>query len=420
MLLDNSLKIVFGLIVGVWVARYVGPDNFGKINYALAFITLFSSVSGLGLNEIVVRDILIFPSHSNKIMGTSFILKVLASVVTALLSIFIALIFFKEDKDVVIISIILSFTLLFKTAEIIKCWNEAKLQVKYSVIIENIVFTIMTGLKVAVIVYKLSYLYIVWITLLESILVFFLLLYFYNFKDNKLTNLSFDVTEAKRLFRDSWPLMFSSLAIMIYMKIDQIMLGKMIGSKGVGDYTAALRISEIWYMFPMLIVTSVFPKILEAKKVSIKKFNIKVKLMFDILVNFSILISIIITFFSSKIIYYLYGSNFASSSPILKIHIWASVFVFMGVASSKLYTTDNLQKISMYRTLSGAILNIILNLFLIPKYQGVGAAWATVISYSFVAYFLDFFSLKTRYLFYIKTKSLFTFPNIILNLKKND
>jgi len=420
MLLDNSLKIVFGLFVGVWVARYLGPDNFGKINYALAFVTLFASISNLGLNEIIVRDIIKFPNKINVLIGTTFLLKFFAAALTVFISIVLALFFFKEDQDVIIISIILSFTLIFKSADVIKSWNESQLKVKHSVIIENIVFTIMTLLKILVITYGLSYLYIVWITLFESILVFIFLLYVYNYKDNKLTNLAFDYSEAKRLLRDSWPLMFSSLAIMIYMKIDQIMLGKMIGNKGVGDYTAALRISEIWYMFPMLIVTSVFPKILESKQISTDNFNKKVKFMFDILINFSILISILITLFSNKIIYLFYGSTYLYSSPILQIHIWASVFVFMGVASSKLYMIDNLQKVSMYRTFFGAGLNIILNIFLIPKFQGIGAAWATVISYSFVAYFLDFFNYKTRYLFYIKTKSLFTFPNLIFKLKSND
>jgi len=193
---------------------------------------------------------------------------------------------------------------------------------------------------------------------------------------------------------------------MIYMRIDQIMLSEMVNDYEVGTYSAALKLSEIWYIIPAIICNSFFPSIIEAKKLSQKNYFRRIQKLFDILLLISLLIAVFVTLFSSLIIDVLYGDQYKNAAIILAIHIWTAVFVFLGVGSSNFFIIENLQIKGLTRTVLGAVLNIILNLILIPKFLAVGAAVATLISQFFSSYGFDLLSRKTYVLFKMKTRSI--------------
>ena len=199
---------------------------------------------------------------------------------------------------------------------------------------------------------------------------------------------------------------------MLYMRIDQIMIKEMLGEREVGLYSAAIRLSEAWYFVPTIITTSLFPAIVNAKKTSEKLYHERLQRLYTTLVWMAIAVAVPMTFFSDWLITLLYGEAYKDAGQVLIIHIWAGVFVSIGVASGSWFTGENLQHYAFYRTLLGAIINVILNLTLIPNFGLIGAAIATVIAQSMAALFFDLLTIKTRVVFYMKLKTLY-FANLI-------
>jgi len=191
---------------------------------------------------------------------------------------------------------------------------------------------------------------------------------------------------AKRLLRDSWPLILSGVAISIYMRIDQVMIKNMLDAKAVGNYAVAVRLSEVWYFIPMAITSSVFPAIINAKKVSEKLYYSRLQKLYDLITWLAIGIALSMTLLANDIIRILFGTQYQVAAGVLRIYVWAGIFVFLGVASSQYLIAENYTKISFYRTFIGAIVNVVLNIIMIPKYGINGAAIATLVSY-FVSVF---------------------------------
>ena len=184
------------------------------------------------------------------------------------------------------------------------------------------------------------------------------------------------------------------------------MLGEMVGDKEVGIYSAAVRVSEMWYFIPVIIATSVFPYIVSLKKNSQELYYARIQYFYNVMTLIGLSAAIIITFSSQWVIGLLFGQAYIEAASILSLHIWSGIFVCLGVASGRWLIVENLQRYSMYRAISGMTANIILNLLLIPKYKGYGAALATLGSVSLSAYFFDFLHIKTRRNFFMKTRSL--------------
>ena len=203
--------------------------------------------------------------------------------------------------------------------------------------------------------------------------------------------------------------MLSSMVIAFYMKIDQIMIKEILNTEAVGQYAAATRMSEAWYFIPMVISSSLFPAIINSKEKSEELYNSRLQKLFDLMVWMAIAIALPMTFFSDWLVELLYGNQYGEAGGVLSVHIWAVLFVFLGVASGKWYINENFQKLSFWRTFYGMIINVILNFILIPKYGIIGAAFATLISQAMAAYFFDAFNKETRIMFFMKTKTLIPF-----------
>jgi O-antigen/teichoic acid export membrane protein len=200
------------------------------------------------------------------------------------------------------------------------------------------------------------------------------------------------------------------------MKIDQIMIGDLLNDKEVGIYSAAVRISEIWYFIPGIITISVFPSVIKMKEENQLNYRLRMRKLYSLMAVLSITIAIIVTFLSHSIIFFLYGSEYLASSQILLVHIWSGVFVFLGVASSQYLVAENFTKIIFQRTFAGALINVLLNFYLIPRYGGLGAAYSTLIAY-FVATFSIIFYKKSREQAYLMLTSFY--PKNILKIFRN-
>jgi PST family polysaccharide transporter len=411
---DKVLRMGLGLLVGVWVARYLGPEQFGLFSFALAFVGMFGAVAGLGLQSIVVRDMVRDPSCKEETLGTAAILQMVGGLLAY--GCVMGTIFWLRPDDGLakLLVAILGSVMLFKFSEVAIYWFESQVLSKYIVWVQNGCFLVFAAIKVGLIVSNAPLLAFVWTTAAEALMVAVLILFMLGLRGPNLKKLRFSLLRAKTLLVDSWPLLLSSMAIMVYMKIDQIMLGQMLGDDAVGIYSAAVRISEVWYFIPMMIVASVFPAILEAKKRDETQYLQRLQRLYDLMAWLSVAIALPMTFISTPIVVALFGPAYAESGPVLAIHIWASVFVFLGVASSQWFVAENRQILSFQRTLLGALGNVILNLVLIPDFGPIGASVATVVAYAIAAFFADVMQKETRQTFVMKLNSMNIFRSIHL------
>lgn len=402
---DQVLRMGTSLVVGVWVARYLGVQQYGILNYAIAFVALFSPIANLGLDSIVVRDLVRDGLEREKILGTTFWLKLFGGFVSLLLALTCILFLRQNDYLTVWIVVILATAGIFQAFDTIDFWFQSQVQSKYTVVAKNTSFLVIALVRVALIQMQAPLIAFAWTALAEIGLGGIGLAIVYRVKGWSLSLWRWSLPLAKKLLKESYPLILSGFTIMIYMRTDQIMLGQMIGDSAVGNYSAATRISEMWYFIPMAITSSVSPAIYEAKESSEVLYYQRIQKLLRLMVGISIFIAIPMTFFADTIITMLFGDGYAEAKTILAIHIWASLFVFLGVATSPWFIAENLTNLSLRRTLIGAITNIILNLFLIPRYAGFGAAIATVISQAFASFLSNAINPETQKLFIIQIKS---------------
>jgi polysaccharide transporter, PST family len=403
---ESIFKNLVGVFVFALVARYLGPEQFGLMSYALAFVALFSFLSSLGLEGIFVRDIVSNPDKKAEYLGSTFFLKILGSLTMVFVVGLAIFIVEPENQLIQLFVVILTFSHIFKSFYVIDLWFQSKVQSKYSVYSRSSAFFIISLTKITLILVGAPLVIFIMVMALEAFLVSVFLIYFYSKRGEiafRKWKIKIDVMKA--LLKDSWPLMLSSIAIIIYMRLDQIMIGNIMGEAQVGIYSAAVKISEAWYIIPGVITTSVFPSIISTCKKNKKSYLKKIQILYDGFLWFTIPSALIITLIAPFIINLLYGTDYALAANILSVHIWAGIFVFWGYVNGKYLIVENHTKIMLKITVIGAILNIILNLILINLFGAFGAAIATLISQIFTGTILIYLFTNSRLLFKMQVKA---------------
>ena len=402
---EKILRMIVGLFVGIWVARYLGPEQFGLLSYAGAFVGIFTAISTLGLDGIIVRELVKDESKRDVLLGTAFRLKLIGAF-GVLLFLAIAVNFTSNDRFTNVLIFIIASATIFQSLNVVDMYFQSKVLSKYIVYGNVISLFISTLIKITLLLNEAPLIAFAWVVLFDSFVLAIGFLYFYSYNHLSFRSWKFEESVAISLLKDSWPLILSGIVVSIYMKIDQIMIKEMLDSESVGQYAAAVRLSEAWYFIPMVISSSLFPAIINAKKQSEELYYARLQKLYDLMVWMAIAIAIPMTFMSDWVVELLYSEQYSHAGSVLMIHIWAGVFVFLGVASGKWFVSENLQMLSFWRTFYGMLSNIILNIFLIPKYGIQGAAVATLISYFIAGLLFDFFNNKTKKVFYMKLNTI--------------
>lgn len=402
---ERILRMGISFVVTIFVVRYLGPKDFGLFSYALSFFWLFGSLSTLGLESITTREIVKHPEKLEEINGTVFYLRIAGSSI-AIFIIAVTLYFTNEDTYTAFLILILSGSFLFQSFSVIEYYFRGIVQAKYNAYALSASVILSSILKLLFILIEAPLIYFIYAAVFEYMVLAIGLVAVYQMNKLSIFNWKYSQELARNLLRDSWPLMLSGLVVMIYMRIDQIMIKNMISDEAVGFYSVAVRLSEAWYFIPVTLCNSIFPAIVNAKNVSLEFYNNRMQKLYDLLTWLAIGIAIPVTIFSDQIILLLFGNEFLTAAPVLTIYIWAGVAVFLGVASSQYLINENLTKLSFFRTLVGMILNVVLNLFLIPRNGIIGSAIATLISYTLVTFLLAFHK-PFAYQFKMMLNSLF-------------
>ena len=369
-----------GLFIGIWVARYLGPIQYGLLNFSLAIIALLGSVASLGLNGIVVRDLIENSDTNNTTLGTAFVLQLIGGLLAFVFAVIFIIFARANDETAKYIVVVLSFMLVFRATDTVKYWFEAHVLSKYVVWVENAVFLVIVLVKVGLILFHASLMSFVWVFLTEAMLNAFSLLMIYARKVGKLNQWKFSLSRAKILLLESWPMILASIAAMINMRVDQVMLGTMRDDIIVGNYSAAVRISEIWLVIPGILGASIFPAMVNAKQQSEELYLNRARRTISLMAVFVIPVSLFVSMYARYISHMLFGENYTTAGNYLSILIWSGVPYMIFFVITQMIYIERLVKLSAYVAIFSIVVNITLNSLLIPTYGGVGAAISTVIA----------------------------------------
>lgn len=403
--LDKFVRFTMGFFVAAYLARYLGPTDYGILNFVIAFVSLFSVIATLGMNGVIVRDLVVFKKDSFKVLGTASVVMSIASFIAYIACSLVAF-FYYSDEFIFSLILIYGSTLIFKTSDLFRFWQESIIKSRIIVIIESVVFLLSSTLKVFLIFYEYNLLYFIIVLTLEIIVSAIAIFISYNHK-HSIRNWKYDSDYLKKLLKRSLPFFISTLGVIIYMRIDQLMLKYYLGEFSVGIYSVGMKLSEMWYFIPTIIVSSVFPKLFKLKNKFPKEFNDKVLILLRFLSFLSVLAIIFVSIFSKEIINLIFGSEYSESASVLILHIWTGLFVSLGLVSSNWYIANGIEKTIMYKTIYSAIICVILNVLFIPKYGVVGAALSTLLSQIYSNLLFELFNKNARELFILKINALF-------------
>jgi len=386
---EKVLRGGISFLIGVYVARYLGPANYGLLSYSASFVFLFSTVATLGLDRIVVRELVKDEKKREELLGTAFFLKITGSFL--LLGILVlAVKFAKNDNFTNLLIFVIASATIFQSFNIIDFYFQSRVLSKYAVYARITSMSLSAGIKLLLIFLRAGLLYFAGVMVAESIFLAIGLIIAYSKQKLNIFEWKVKFSLAKKLLQDAWPLALSGIAISIYMRIDQVMIKEMLDTEAVGNYAVAVKLSEVWYFIPTIITGSLFPAIINAKKISENLYHERLRKLYSLMIWLAMGIAIPITFLANDVIRILFGTQYQAAADVLQIYIWASVFVFLGVASSQYLIAENYTKISFFRTIIGTVVNIILNVILIPMYGINGAAIATLASQCAVTFSIIF------------------------------
>ena len=408
--LDKFFKLFLSLVVGIWVARLLGPETYGELNYVLAIMMIITTISNLGMDSFLIKEILSNEAEKNRILGTAFFMRLISIPIVFL---FVLCYFFYLDLNAqyYYIFALLSLGLLISPLELIDIDFQSQLQSKQTIIAKNSASIIGVLIKIYFLLNNKSLLWFVAATSFETFLSYAFLLYRYQTL-HSIFNWEVNYPLVKKILSIGWPFIISNLAVILYMRVDQIMIGNMVGEKELGIFSSAIRITENFLFIPTAIASSFFPTLVNAKKNSTQtKYLYLIQAYLIWTTRLAVIIALSTSMLSKFIIQTLFGIEYLDAYKVLIIHVWSLVPIFLGVASSQYLVIENLQNFNLYKTTIGLISNVLLNIILIPLYGALGAAIATLISYGISAIIGNCFFTPTRPLFQMLLKSLLLFNN---------
>ena len=385
MIAEQAVQMLVSLVIGMLTARYLGPSNYGVINYCVAYVSFFTAIAGLGIEAIVVKELVANPEREAEIIGSSILLRTVAGLLSIVATLLI--LFFVDNGDPLILTVgfLQSLVLVFRAFEIFDFWFQSKLESKYSSILKSISYVLVAIYKVFILATGKSVVWFAFSTSLDFLIIAILLTFAYFKHGGKSLRISKEIS--KDLLSQGYHFIISNLIITIYGQMDRVMIKHFIGEREVGLYSAAIMICTYWQLVPTAIINSVRPVIMEAKAQGDEKlYKHRLSQLYISLTWLGIAVSVVISILAKYIMLIAYGKEYLEASSALVIAIWFTTFSTLGVARGNWLVCENKNKYAKWFVLLGAIVNLILNAILIPIMGIEGAAIATLITQIVVCY----------------------------------
>lgn len=376
---DKILRMFVGLLIGAWVTRYLGPEQYGKLAYVIAFMAMFQAFTVLGLDGIIVRDLAQKLRPANEVLGTAAAMRLCASAVAFAAACAAIFALFPAAPTYWLLVALVGMGLFFQTADIVDLWFQSESQSRRTVISKAISYFFAALVKLALVFSAAPLWCFAAVVSMESLISAAALFFAYR-KFRVGDAWRFNFVLAKEMLTQSWPFLVSALLIIVYMRGGQFFINRYVDPRSVGLYSAAQVLSELWYFLPMTITASMAPLIARKKASSAAEYEQSLARLFSLMWLISIALSLGISLLAKPIILVLYGASFERSANVLSIHIFTLVPVCLGVAQSVWLINEKKSALAIYQAAVGAVVSIATNLLLIPKFGINGAAFGTVLS----------------------------------------
>lgn len=405
MLSESILKFIAAFFVTIYIARYLGPEKFGILSYVLAILGIFMTTTRLGMDSILVRELSKNHQRTQALMGTAHTLMLLASMIGLIV---MAGVVYKLEDDAMLRVYVwyISVALFFQTFLVIDYNFQAQLKVRHAAIAKSIALALGSLVKIILIWMSADLLAFVMAYAFDHALVMIMLLVAHANNRQAKFIFWFDIALIKPLLRSAWPLMLSATAVVLYMRIDQVMIKNMLDVQQLGLYSAAVKIYESWIMIPYVLSMSLLPAIVKFRSMSVEGYENKLSHLFALVFWPSVLVAVIMTFAGKWVIHLVFGEAYEGASQVLTVVMWTSAFAALGFVSARYLTVERLENKILIRTLAALLVNIVLNFILIPVIGIVGAAISTLVSIILANYILDYFDVDLKKQLRMKNKAL--------------
>lgn len=395
LIIGRILQMLISLVVGLLTARYLGPSNYGLINYANAYTAFFMAFCTLGINSVLVEEIINYPEQEGTIIGSTLFMRAVSSFSSACMIICIVGIVEKDEPTTIAVTSLCSIGLLFNIFDTFNYWFQSKLQSKVTSIVLLIGYAITSAYKVVLLILQKSVLWFAFSTALDYICVGVLLLVAYRKYNGQ--SLSFSKAVSRRILKKSVPFILPSLMVSIYGYADKFMLKQMLSEESTGYYASAVAICGMWTFVLTAIIDSMYPLIMETYKSDRELYNKRNRQLYAIVFYISVGVSLFLSVFAEKVVVLLYGKAYLPAVSPLRVVTWYTAFSYLGVARNAWIVCENKQKYLKYIYVLSALSNIVLNCFFIPAFGATGAALASLITQVLTTLIVPLFFKGIRY-----------------------
>ncbi|EAB8207662.1 flippase [Salmonella enterica] len=401
LLFDKFARLAFGLLVGVWVARHLGPKTYGELAYVVTLVSFFQVIALLGMDSILVRDISNNKKEANEVLGSALFLRLLSGVLCLFLVVLFT--YFFNGYNTAVLVLLAGGSLLFQCVDTIDIWFQSQSQSKRTVIAKLSSYTITNILRVFCILTNFPLWTFALLLSVDAMLASIAL--FYAYRTYKTTEKwKPGLKKCKEILSESWPFMISGISIILYMRVDQVMIKNMLGEASLGVYAASLQFSTLWNFVPLTLSISIAPYIARKKKDGVEIYKKALKNTFLLFSVLGWMITLFVAALSPFIINIMLGAKYSSGTPVLAVHVITNLFICLGVAQSLWIVNERKGSLVLYKSLTGLIVCFISNFILIPIYGIEGAAISAVISQ--LSACILFNAIFCREIFFMQLRSL--------------
>ena len=388
------LQMAIALVINMITARYLGVNNYGIINYVASYVSFFTPICSLGLESIIIKELVDKPDKQGETIGTAMGMRVISSILS-MAAILVFLVVLDNGNRVMLgVAFVQSMILVFNSSVLFEFWYLSRFESKVSVSVRTVGYLITAVYKIAILVFQKSIYWFAFTNTLDMIIAFIFLMIVYKKSGGQ--KLVFNINTGKKMLKISYNFIVSGLMVAVYAQMDKIMLGKMLDTYTVGLYSVGIYICSLWNFIPDSMIASLRPGVMEAKKVSEEIYRKKLKQMYALIIWISILYAACVCIFSKYIILILYGKEYLGARTPLMIAVWYCGFSLMGSARDVWIICEGHQKYSKWFALIGAVTNFGLNLLLIPRIGMIGAAIATLTTQIMTGFIVTLFFKNTR------------------------
>lgn len=382
------IQALLGVVISMLTARYMGPSQFGVINYAAAIVAFVAPIAKLGLNHVIVQEIVYSPEEEGKILGSSLLMSLVSSLFCIIGVTAFSVITDPHDPETILVCALYSLLFISNALEVIQNWFQAKLMSKYASVVSVIAYLLISVYKAILLLTKQSVYWFAVSNAIDHFVIGIVLLFIYKKKCNH--KLGFSFAWAKKLIHRSKHFILSGMMITIFAQTDKIMLKFMLGESATGMYSAAIACAGMTSFVFSAIMESMRPTIMENKKASSLSYETNMCRLYTVTIYMALAQSVIMTLLAKPIILIMYGKEFVGSISILQIGVWYTTFSYIGSVRDIWILAENKQRYLWIINCSGAIVNVLLNCLLIPYLGATGAALASVVTQVFTNFILGF------------------------------